>query len=171
MGCGLRPAEVAALNVNLIQRREDHWVIVGLVGKTGRVRSVPMPSWVKDAIDAWTSASGIISGRLLRCVRKNGDVWGSGLSQNVVWHVVKECAKRTGILKLARTSCVAVARDFAIPQEAHWPLWRHAATRSQLLPLEICDQESKIVVSAQLFDHLRACSNPLFFRNDWWRRV
>jgi site-specific recombinase XerD len=109
MGCGLRRAEVAALNVNLIQRREDHWVIVDLVGKAGHVRSVPMPSWVKDAIDAWTSASGIVSGRLLRCVRKNGDVWGSGLSPNVVWYVVKECAKRTGILKLAphdlRRSC------------------------------------------------------------------
>ena len=109
MGCGLRRAEVAALNVNLIQRREDHWVIVDLVGKAGHVRSVPMPSWVKDAIDAWTSAAGIVSGRLLRCVRKNGDVWGSGLSPNVVWYVVKECAKRTGILKLAphdlRRSC------------------------------------------------------------------
>ena len=101
MGCGLRRARVAALNVNLIQRREDHWVIVDLVGKAGHVRSVPMPSWVKDAIDAWTSASGIVSGRLLRCVRKNGDVWGSGLSANVGWYVVKECAKRTGIPKLA----------------------------------------------------------------------
>lgn len=109
LGCGLRRAEVAALNVNLIQRREDHWVIVDLVGKAGHVRSVPVPFWVKNAIDAWMSASGIDRGRLFRCVRKNGDVWGGGLSPNVVWYVVKECAKRTGILKLAphdlRRSC------------------------------------------------------------------
>jgi len=47
VGCGLRRREAAALTVDHIQLRDARWVIVDLVGKGGRVRSVPMPSWTK----------------------------------------------------------------------------------------------------------------------------
>ena len=32
-------------------------------GKGGRVRTVPMPSWTKAAIDEWTDAAGFTAGR------------------------------------------------------------------------------------------------------------
>ena len=48
LGCGLRRAEVAGLTVEEIQQREEHWVIADLVGKGGHVRTVPVPTWVKD---------------------------------------------------------------------------------------------------------------------------
>ena len=35
LGCGLRRSEVVALKVSDIQRREDHWAIIDLVGKAG----------------------------------------------------------------------------------------------------------------------------------------
>src|SRR6266513_1752411 len=53
-GCGLRRSEVAALAHAHIQQRDDRWCIVDMVGKHARVRTVPMPTWVKVAIDAWT---------------------------------------------------------------------------------------------------------------------
>jgi site-specific recombinase XerD len=56
--CGLRRSEVAALTFAHVQQRDGRWCIVDLVGKHGRVRTAPMPAWVKVAIDAWTSASG-----------------------------------------------------------------------------------------------------------------
>lgn len=40
-GCGLRRRELADLTFDHLQRREDHWVIVDLVGKDGHVRTVP----------------------------------------------------------------------------------------------------------------------------------
>jgi integrase len=49
LGCGLRRSEVVGLRVEAIQRREDHWAIVDLVGKGGRVRTIPIPDWVKTA--------------------------------------------------------------------------------------------------------------------------
>jgi site-specific recombinase XerD len=52
LGCGLRRFEPANLTTKHIQQRDDRWYIVDLVGKHGRVRTVPMPSWVKNAIDA-----------------------------------------------------------------------------------------------------------------------
>jgi integrase len=52
LGCGLRRSEVVGLRVDAIQRREDHWATVDLVGNGGRVRTVPIPAWVKTAIEA-----------------------------------------------------------------------------------------------------------------------
>jgi len=49
LGCGLRRSEVAALTLRHIQQRDSRWCIVDLVGKHGRVRTIPMPTWVKVA--------------------------------------------------------------------------------------------------------------------------
>src|SRR5271157_1639873 len=57
LGCGLRRSEVAALTMEHIQQRDGRWCIVDLFGKHGRVRTVPMPVWVKVAIDAWRKSS------------------------------------------------------------------------------------------------------------------
>ena len=99
LGCGLRRSEVVSLTCGDIQKREDHWAIVDLVGKAGHVRTVPVPAWVKAAVDRW--AEGIINGKLFRSIRKNGIVCGNGITQNVVWYVVKCGAARAGIKALA----------------------------------------------------------------------
>ena len=53
LGCGLRRSEVVGLNLDQLQSREGHWVIVNLVGKGARLRTVPVPSWCKELVDAW----------------------------------------------------------------------------------------------------------------------
>src|SRR6478752_2014054 len=70
LGCGLRRSEVAALTLGHIQQRDERWCIVDLVGKHGRVRTIPMPTWVKVAIDAWTSAADINDGHVFRPVNR-----------------------------------------------------------------------------------------------------
>jgi hypothetical protein len=62
------------MQLGWIQQREEHWVIADLVGKGGHVRTVPMPAWVKDAIDAWTVAAGITEGSVFRAITKSGHV-------------------------------------------------------------------------------------------------
>jgi site-specific recombinase XerD len=99
--CGLRRSELAHLTMEHLQRREDHWAIVDLVGKGGHIRTVPVPDWVKIAVDGWTAAAGVSTGRIFRCVNKSGSVWGTGITEKVVWAVVKECAARARIAKLA----------------------------------------------------------------------
>jgi hypothetical protein len=42
LGCGLRRRELAELTFDYLQKREDHWAIVDLVGKAGHVRTVPV---------------------------------------------------------------------------------------------------------------------------------
>ncbi len=43
LACGLRRRELAELTFDHLQRREDHWAIIDLVGKAGHVRTVPNP--------------------------------------------------------------------------------------------------------------------------------
>ena len=101
IGCGLRRAELLALRLESIQLREDHWVIADLVGKAQHVRTVPIPTWVKNAIDEWTVAAGITHGVLFRAINKAGRVWGDGMSPKVLWDVVRAAAGRANIDKLA----------------------------------------------------------------------
>jgi len=63
IGRGLRRAELLALRVETIQQREEHCVIADLVGKAGHIRTVPIPAWVKAAVDAWTAAAAITEAR------------------------------------------------------------------------------------------------------------
>ena len=99
-GCGLRRSELVGLDVNDVQVRQGHWAIVDLIGKGGHIRTVPIPLWVKAALDDWTTAAGITEGRIFRAVAKNR-VWGAGISQNVVWYVVKGCCERAGLQNIA----------------------------------------------------------------------
>ncbi len=101
LGCGLRRAETVGIRMEDLQLREEHWVIADLVGKGRHIRTVPMPSWVKRAIDEWTDRAKITEGYVFRRVNRHGVVWGDGITPKAIWHVVKAAARRAGVLNLA----------------------------------------------------------------------
>jgi integrase len=115
LGCGLRRAELLSVTLKAIQQREDHWVVADLIGKGGHVRTVPIPSWVKTAIDTWTAEAGVTEGRVFRAINRGGLVWGEGMTSKVIWEVVKAAAKRAGIDRLAphdlRRSCARLCHQ------------------------------------------------------------
>ena len=115
MGCGLRRRELIDLTVDHLQRREEHWAIVDLVGKGGHIRTVPMPDWVKQTIDDWLTVAQLAQGKIFRCVCRTGVVWGTKITEKVVWYVVKQYAEKLGIAKLAphdlRRSCARFCHD------------------------------------------------------------
>jgi len=98
LACGLRRHEVVALTLDHLQQREEHWAIVDLVGKGGHVRTVPVPDWVRSALN---EAAAVNRGRLFRRVSKAGRIWGEGITEKAVWHIVKEAANGVGVPKLA----------------------------------------------------------------------
>ena len=105
LGCGLRRGEVAGLRVDHLQQREDHWVIADLIGKAAHIRTVPVPDWVKSALDVWLEVARITAGRLFRCVSRRGSIWGGGITEKVIWHVVKDAAAAAAIPKLSPHDC------------------------------------------------------------------
>jgi integrase len=105
LGCGLRRSEVAALTLKHIHERDGRWCIVDLVGKHGRVRTVPMPTWVKVAIDTWTNAAGVTDGYVFRSVNRGDQVQGEVLSEKVVWQLLRPYAAAAGVPGIAPHDC------------------------------------------------------------------
>lgn len=115
VGCGLRREELVLLNVEDVQLREERWVIPDLVGKGKRVRLVPVPTWVKERLDEWTTKGEIREKRIFRAIKKSGSVSGSSLSTTAVWKIVLHYARHTaGIRDLTphdlRRTCAKLCR-------------------------------------------------------------
>jgi integrase len=113
VGCALRREELAVLDVDTIQLREGRWVLADLEGKGRRVRTVAIPAWVKQGINAWMTAADVEDGRLLRAVSKGGKVKES-MSGWAVWSVVEQSAKEIGIERFGahdlRRTCAKLCR-------------------------------------------------------------
>jgi integrase len=114
VACSLRRTELAELDVATIQQREGRWVLADLEGKGRRIRTVAIPIWVKQGIDAWTTTANIKEGRLLRPIRKGGKIDGENLTDWAVWSVVEQAAKQIGIERFGahdlRRTCAKLCR-------------------------------------------------------------
>lgn len=94
IGCGLRRAEAAILSIHHIQQREGRWAIVDIVGKRDKNRTVPMSSWAKSAIDAWTYSAHIEEGFIFRRVNKGDNLMGENLTEQAVYNTVVHYAEK-----------------------------------------------------------------------------
>lgn len=94
IGCGLRRTEAADLSFEQIQQRDGRWVLVDIIGKRDKVRSVPMPNWTKAALDMWSHRADIASGCVLRAINKGDHVVGSGISPQAIRNIVAEYAEK-----------------------------------------------------------------------------
>ena len=74
LGCGFRRSELVGLELGEIQMRQGHWAVVDLIGKGGHIRTVPIPQWVKAALDQWIVAARVTEGRIFRRVARAGKV-------------------------------------------------------------------------------------------------
>lgn len=88
IGCGLRRAEAASLSFDHVQQRDGRWVLVDLIGKRDKVRSVPMPGWAKAAIDEWSRAAGVAEGLVFRAVNKGDRVVGDGIMAQAIYNII-----------------------------------------------------------------------------------
>jgi len=115
LGCGLRRAEVAALGVQDLQRREEHWVFADLVGKGCHVRTVPVPFWIADALRAWMTEAKITEGPIFRAINKAGRIAVNGFSPKVIWGVVKQGCQACNLGNVAphdlRRTCARLCHE------------------------------------------------------------
>jgi len=92
----IRRSELTNLTMKHVQQRDSRWCIVDLVGKHGRVRTIPMPTWTKNAIDAWTVVAAVAEGHLFRPVNRGDQVCGERMSEKVVWQMLKNTSRGPG---------------------------------------------------------------------------
>ena len=97
----MRRAEVANLTFDRIQQRDGRWVLVDIIGRRNKVRSVPMPSWTKQAIDDYASVSEILQGVVFRPINKGGRITAERMTEQAIYNLVVEYAESLGFGKLA----------------------------------------------------------------------
>jgi integrase/recombinase XerD len=120
VGSGIRREEAASLMVSHVRMLEARWVLTDISGKGRRIRSVPIPAFVKAAIDVWTEASGITEGRLFRPVNKGGKLAGDSMTAQSVFVCVKFYAKKLGMEGIAPHD---LRRSFArLAHRGHSPI-------------------------------------------------
>jgi integrase len=97
VGCGLRRQELARLRIEDIQQRDGRWCLVDLSGKGNRIRTVPMPSWAKIAVEEWLAVAGFHAGLLLASINKGDRITRQGMSAQSIYEVVDGYGRQLGV--------------------------------------------------------------------------
>src|SRR6202048_416288 len=108
-GCGFRRSELVGLDLDEIQMRQSHWAVVDLKGKGGHIRTVPIPAWVKAALDQWTRAACVTEGRIFRAVARTGEERGKGISMICGEHA-RRCVTTVVVNWSRSSSCWGMRR-------------------------------------------------------------
>ncbi len=134
LGCGLRRSEVAGLAVERLQQREENWVIADMIRKGDHVRTVPVPTWVKAAVDNWMTAAGVTMGPIFRPINKAQRIGNSGFSSKVIWGVVKAGCSKCGLENVAphdlRRTCARLCHEAGGELEQIQFLLGHASVQT-----------------------------------------
>lgn len=85
IGCGFRRAEVVRLTWDQYQKRSGRAVWVDIAGKGGRVRSIPVPEWVEEALETYRAGGGAADGPVFP------------VSADTAYRAVQMAARRAGI--------------------------------------------------------------------------
>lgn len=133
VGCGLRRSEAAGLQFEDIQQRDGRWVIPDLRGKHGRIRTVPVPAWVKEAVDRWAAAAEIHSGTILRGMDRHDHITHDSLSGQALFNLA---AQYGGAIKVKigahdlRRTCAKLCRKHGGELEQIQLLLGHASIQT-----------------------------------------
>lgn len=134
IGCGLRRSEISKLRIEDFALRDARWVLADVTGKGKRVRTVPVPAWVKALVDQWTEQACVVNSRLFRAINKGGVLWGEGISADTVWAIARKYGVRIGQSKLApddlRRTCAKLCRAAGGSIEQIQMLLGHASAQT-----------------------------------------
>jgi integrase len=97
VGCALRSKELVGVQVENIQKRDGHWVLVSVAGSRGRVRTLAIPQLAKKALDEWLRSSEILSGPIFRPIHRDGTLGDEAISRQSVLPIVVSYGQAVGI--------------------------------------------------------------------------
>ncbi len=136
VACGLRRDELVRLEVRHLQLRDERWVLLDIQGKGRRLRTVPVPLWVKRIIDRWLEAGEILEGPLFRTLRKGGALERNiqPISEDLVYTLVRRCGAAIGHPELTphdlRRTCAKLCRKAGGDLEQIQLLLGHASIQT-----------------------------------------
>lgn len=96
-GAALRREEAVSVRVDQVQRRQGRWCLVDVVGKGGRVRTVPVTDEMYAHIERWLEVSQVRTGPILRRISTHRTVSKRPLKPSGPYFVVRQYARQMGI--------------------------------------------------------------------------
>lgn len=96
IGAGLRRAEVVSFEFRHLVWRENRPIILDILGKGNRTRTVPLPLWADDAIHQWTVAARLEDGKIFRSINKSGVVTQKPLTETAIYGIITETSTLSG---------------------------------------------------------------------------
>jgi len=135
VACGLRRDELVRLELRHLQVRDDRWVLLDMEGKGRRIRTVPVPLWVKRILDRWIEAGEIRGGPLFRPLRKGGALGpATPLSEDLIYTLVRRSGAAIGHPDLTphdlRRTCAKLCRKAGGELEQIQLLLGHASIQT-----------------------------------------
>ena len=104
LGAGLRRSEVASLKIEQFVVVDGRYVIANIEGKAGRVRTVPIAPWIKEAVDEWLWRASRVReveatpySKVFRAVSPSGKLNGS-IDPQTIHDMVARYARECNIL-------------------------------------------------------------------------
>jgi len=140
LGCGLQRGEACGLTVEQVVRTtQDRMLIVDLVGKGGRIRSVAVPQWAALDIQRWIGELVPLEPNyLLRSVASAGTI-NDSLSPSAIRDIVRRYGAVIGVPDLTpqdiRRTCGRLARLGGAPLETIQHTLGHADVEPPLASL------------------------------------
>jgi integrase len=93
-----------------------------------------MPTWVKVAVDAWTSWACLVDGYVFRPVNRADRAKTNGLGEKVVWQLMKPYAEAANVVGIAphdlRRTCAKLCRAAGGELEQIQLLLGHASVQT-----------------------------------------
>src|SRR5579872_1280592 len=110
IGAGLRREEACHLKFEHLQIRDGRWCVVDILGKGGRLRTVPFADWVKAPIDDWATAAGIDAGIIFRFAGSKPLDYSAARAMRATGQSWSEIAAKFGVsAETVRRACMSQA--------------------------------------------------------------
>lgn len=136
IGCGIRRQELTKLTPSQLQLRDGRWVITDLVGKRNKARTVTVPTWVKEAIDAYVRACDIQSGQLFQAMSKSGSIQHEHICgetvRDIVYKYAYQCRFNISPHDLRRTYAKLAHKNGAKIDQIQLNLGHHSLATTQV---------------------------------------
>jgi len=150
VGCGLRRGEAANLTWGHIQERAGRMLIVDMLGKHGRIRTMTVPDWVYRAVRQWGTAAAIArpGERVFRSIARRRvhdpqgrplpgqytELAGDSLTPEAILLIVTGYGRKLGLGSIKphdlRRTCAKLCRRFGADLEQIQMLLGHASIQT-----------------------------------------
>jgi site-specific recombinase XerD len=99
LGCGVRREELALVKLSQLTLRDGRPMLVDLMGKGNRVRTIGVPQWAHSIVLDWLKSANIEDGLLIRSLRPEGAALriNSSISASAIWGIVTHWTAQMGL--------------------------------------------------------------------------